>query len=50
MMRLTIAARDKKANQDFHYDLEISDKQVILTTLAICGTILACVALKRFKA
>ncbi|WP_018165432.1 hypothetical protein [Streptococcus henryi] len=49
-MRLTIAARDKKANQDFHYDLEISDKQVILTTLAICGTILACIALKRFKA
>ncbi|MDY5635451.1 hypothetical protein ACVRXS_02675 [Streptococcus orisratti] len=42
-MKLTITATDKPKEQEFHYELEISNKQVITTT--ICTTLIICSAI-----
>lgn len=39
-MKLKITATDKPKQKDFSYSLEISDKQILTTVLAVCGTIL----------
>ncbi|MGT2929408.1 hypothetical protein ACVR1G_04070 [Streptococcus dentasini] len=45
-MTLTISAKDRPKDKNFHYSLEIPDRQLLLTTLAICGTIIFCSAAK----
>lgn len=39
-MKLDITASDKPKQKDFSYSLEISDKQILTTACAVCGTIL----------
>ncbi|MGT2907515.1 hypothetical protein [Streptococcus dentiloxodontae] len=43
-MKLTITAANKPKGQDFHYQFELSDKQLILSTLFICSTFIICSA------
>ncbi len=37
-MKLTITATDKPKEQEFHYELEISNKQVITTPSALLSS------------
>ena len=45
-MKLSITASDKPNEQEFNYSLNISDRVLLFSTLAICGTIALCSSMK----